>query len=416
MKKTLIRILRASAKALAALTIKKFKPTVIAVTGSVGKTSAKEAIYAALADAKRIRKSSANFNNELGVPLTVLGNWQSISKPAALFWLRVFAYSVWNLLAGSKGNYPEIIVLEYGADKPGDISHLMEIARPDIGVVTGIGTIPVHVENYPTGIEAVVKEKGKLISLLPATHVGCMNADDPFFDAIASKSRAQIQSYGFSEKAEVRIVNFSNMEEDERVTGISFKIQRGGAIVPFHIRNVFSVSHAYAVACAIAVADEFGINAVDVAAAIERGYRPVYGRSVLLEGVKDSQIIDESYNSSPLALETALRTLKNIGGRRRIAVLGDMLELGNFTVEAHEGIGKLVPYAADILITVGQRARFIAQKAEAAGMRGECIFSYDEAPEAGKKLQQIIKKGDLVLVKGSRSIGLDAIVEEIREM
>lgn len=414
MKNALLNLLQKWVWLMARLTVRRFKPHVIAVTGSVGKTSAKEALYAALAGYKRIRKTSANFNNELGVPLTIVGDWDRVSKPAAWFWIKVLFYAKLNLLFGSKKKFPEILILEYGADKPGDIGVLVDLARPHTAVLTGIGAVPVHVENYEGGIEAVVKEKGKLIVGLAGTDWAILNADDPHIQRLASKTKAKVVRYGIGADARIRIRYISHAREDGQIAGLSFKLEKEGTMVPITIRGAFSIAHAYAVSAAACVAERFGINLVEVAEGINRLYRPVQGRSTILEGVKKTQIIDESYNSSPMALETALRTLAHIEGRRKIAVLGDMLELGEYTIRAHEAMGELVPECADMLITVGPRAKFIAHRA-LKSMKEEKVLSFDTAFEAGRKLQEIMREGDLILIKGSRGVKLDRIVEEIKK-
>src|SRR3989344_3388657 len=174
-----MRILTAVLKILSRLTILRRKPLVIGIAGSAGKTSAKEAIYAAIYQKEPARKTSANFNNELGLPLSILGDWGKISRPVFLFWLKVLCVSGVRLIVPF-GAYPKVLVLEYGSDKPGDIQKLVEIAKPDISVITAIGAVPVHVENYSGGIEDVFREKAKIISCLTASKTAILNADDPF--------------------------------------------------------------------------------------------------------------------------------------------------------------------------------------------------------------------------------------------
>jgi UDP-N-acetylmuramoyl-tripeptide--D-alanyl-D-alanine ligase len=414
MKKRLLNFLKSVLKTLSKLTLKRFKPTVIAVTGSVGKTSSKEAIWSVLKSYQYARKTSANFNNELGVPLSILGDWEEISKPAWFFWLRVILSALISIINPRKSAYPKVLILEYGADKPGDIPNLLEIARPHVAVVSAIGQIPVHVENYPLGIEAVAREKTKLIFDLSVDDVAVINVDDPIAAKIKDKTRARALGFGFSAKADVKITNFKHLINNGVIEGMTFKLESGNASVPVVLKKAFSLSHAYAAACAACVASAFDINLIGAANAFAVYYKPVKGRSMILEGIKQTQIVDESYNSSPIALEMALKTMKEIRDIRKIAVLGDMMELGDYTAKAHEIIGQLVPECVDYLITVGSRAKFIAQKALKKKMPAQNVFSFEEPKEAGLKLQEIMKKGDLVLIKGSRVIGLDKIVEEVK--
>lgn len=410
-----VKLLSNILKILARLTIRRYRPQIIGITGSAGKTSAKEAIYAILSKKESTRKTSANFNNELGMPLSILGEWDTITKPVWFFWLRVLCISCVRLLYVA-GGYPKTLVLEYGADRPGDIEKLCDIAKPDIAVISAIGSVPVHVENYPGGIESVFREKIRLIQALNVSCTAILNADDPYFKKMCERTRAHIRSFGCAQHADIRITNFTHVRgKDGSLEGIACKIQHKNTIVPIIIPNAFSISHAYAVACAIAVALEEDIDIKESATYI-RSYHPVQGRSTLIRGIKHTQLIDESYNSSPLALETALRTLTLITPRRRVAVLGDMLELGDHTLQAHERAGEQVVEAVDILITVGMRAKFIAYKAREKGMKQEQVFICETADEAGKKLQELMREGDIILIKGSHSIGLEKVVEEVKEI
>jgi len=166
MKKIGLKILRFTLKSLARATLRKYQPGIIGVTGSVGKTSAKLAIGAVLGKYRKTRVSPANFNNEIGLPLTILSDYSAIT--GRLFWLRVILSSIKNLVL--RADYPEILVLEYGADKPGDLNYLLSIAQPQIGVITAVGEIPVHVEFY-SGPEEVAREKAKLVESLSSSGI-----------------------------------------------------------------------------------------------------------------------------------------------------------------------------------------------------------------------------------------------------
>ena len=414
MKQIALSILNTIVRFLARMIVARYKPTIVAITGSAGKTSTKEAIYAGLSRFKRVRKSAKNFNNELGVSLAIIGEWERISSPVIFFWFRVIGSALSQILFSSS-TYPEVLVLEYGADRAGDIDRLMDIALPDIAVISAIGTIPVHVEFYAAGVEGVVREKSKLATKLPAGKCVFLNADDTHTAEIKKRTRARIETFGFSEDATMRVFQFSHIYDKSTIRGALCKIQREGSIVPVTLPAVFSVSHGYAVTAALLVAQEFGINMVSAGEALSDAYEAAEGRSRIIPGIKNTQIIDETYNSSPLALETALKTLSLITTRRRIAVLGDMLELGDYSLKAHEKAGRHVVGSVDILITVGPRARFIGVNAKKDGMKEEMVYIFETAKEAKKVLQDIMKEGDIILVKGSRAIGLDTVLEEVIE-
>ena len=410
MKNFLLKILKWLLKTLAQLTIWRYKPGIIGITGSVGKTSAKEAIFAVLSQERRVRRSSGNFNNELGLPLTILGDWQEIK--GLFFWPKVILLSLLRVIF--KVSYPEILVLEYGADKPGDIRYLLKIAKPQIGVITAVGEIPVHVEFY-SGPEAVAREKSKIIEILPANGFAVLNSDDITVMEMKNRTRAHLMTFGFNEEAQVKISNFENQMEGEVPEGISFKLEYGGSFVPVKIKNNFGRAPAYAAAAAAAVGLIFGLNLVKISEGLVRYQAPPH-RLTLVKGVKNTWIIDDCYNASPLSMEAALEVLRDLKAKRKIAVLGDMLEIGRYTPEAHEVVGKSTAKIVDLLFTVGPRARFIAEAAEKAGLDKNKIFSFDTVLGVGKVLEHHLHLGDLVLIKASRAINLDKVVEEIKEM
>jgi UDP-N-acetylmuramoyl-tripeptide--D-alanyl-D-alanine ligase len=394
------------------------------------------AIKAVLEKGRRVRASAGNLNNEFGMPLAILGGWSeselklvSRATPAGtaraqklFFWFRVIFGSLWRAAFKSK-NYPDILILEYGADRPGDIKKLLKIARPNVSIITAVGEIPVHVEFY-AGPEEVAREKGRLIEYLPAAGTAILNYDDETVMNLEPRTRARVMTFGFNKGAEVKASRLENRMEGDRPVGISFKLEYKGAYVPVRLNNAFGRAHAYAAAAAAAVGLTFGMNLAAISDALAN-YEPAESRMHLLPGIKNTFIIDDSYNASPLSMHAALEALRDLPAKRRVAILGDMLEIGKFTIEAHEAIGKLAAESANVLVTVGPRAKFIAEAARAAGGvgggRGSArsakkisIVSFDTADEARKPVQELIKQGDLILIKASHAIALDKIVEEIK--
>jgi len=421
------KILKLILKLLAQLTIWRFEPQVIGITGSAGKTSAKETIFAVLKNHHRVRKSGGNLNNELGMPLTIIGDWSEkelklVSRDTPpgekkikklLFWLKVIFLAKIRLLFMKKSAYPEVLILEYAADRPGDIKYLLQIARPQIGIITTVGEIPVHVEFF-SGPETIAKEKSKLIEYLPANGFAVLNFDNEIVMKMQERTRARIITFGFAEGADLKITNFENHSENDKPLGISFKLEYGGSFVPVVLKNAFGKAQAYAAAVSACVGLIFDLNLVEVSEALSNNYQPAKGRMNLIAGIKDTYIIDDTYNASPLSMQEALDTLRDLPATRKIAVLGDMLELGKYSIEAHEAIGRLVGQIAEILVTVGPRAKFIAEAAKNSGLAENKILSFDTAAEAGRSVQELMKKGDLVLIKASRAVGLEKVVEEIK--
>ncbi len=408
MKQLFISLLKKKLKIIARLTLRKYNPGIVGITGNIGKTSAKEAVGAVLSSARRVRASSKNFNNELGLPLSIIGDWETVGGP--LFWVKVFLKSFTQLIVKNK-KYPEIIVLEYGVDRAGDMKYLLDIARPQIGVFTAMGDeMPVHIEFF-SGLEAIVKEKTKLLSQLPTTGFGVLNIDDEKVMTAREYTRANVITFGFSEKADMRISAFSNyVSEDDG--GISFKLTYGGSVVPVKIEGGLGRAPAYSAAIGASIGLIFGMNLIKISEALSH-FIPPNGRERVIRGIRRSIIIDDTYNASPSATKEALMTLKSLDAKRKIAVLGDMLELGKYTLEEHQSLGRMIPESADILITVGIRAKIIAESAEKAGFSKKKIFAFTNIHEAAMQLQQKVQRGDLILVKGSQGVRMERVVKEI---
>ncbi len=399
---------------IAKMYIWRFKPEIIAITGNVGKTSTKEAVSAVISKIKKVRSGKGNLNNEFGVPLTIIGDWADDyydSGSSLFFWAKVFVVSCWSLVFSH--DYPEVLVLEYGADRPGDIARLVRKYKPKIGIITAVGEIPVHVE-YFTDPDSVAKEKSKLITSFKSSEYAILNHDDPAVYQMKDKTKAKVMSYGFSEGATVRLSNFDyHFDENLKPDGVGFKVNYGTQItfVPFTIHGVLGKSQALAAGAATSVGIIYGMNLIQISEAMA-DYTGPKGRLRILKGIKNSTIIDDTYNAAPASSHLALETLKNLPAKRRIAVLGDMLELGKYTIEAHEAMGKLAGSIADILVTAGPRAKFAAY---AAGnqMDTKNIYSFINSDLAKLKVQDLIQEGDLILVKGSQGARMEKIVEEI---
>lgn len=409
MKNFFLKILRLKLRWLARLTISRYRPGIIGVTGSVGKTSAKLAIAAVLGTERKVRFAGGNFNNELGLPLTIIGPWEKVG--GIFFWIKVLFSGTWRLIFKSS-DYPEILVLEYAIDRPGDMSYLLSIAEPNVAVVTAIGEIPVHVEFF-AGPEEVAAEKGKIVESLPAGGAAILNYDDEIVMAIKERTKAETTTFGFEEGADIRIVNFKNKITDGRPDGISFRLDYKGQPLQVDIPGAFGRAQAYAAASAAAVGLIFGVNFLNISEALRR-YKPASHRMELMQGVRGSLIIDDSYNASPLSVQAALHALKDLPGKRKIAVLGDMLEIGKYTIQAHEKVGQIAGKIADVLVAVGPRAKFIAEGMRKTGVR-KVVMEFDTWEDAREPVQELIKRDDLVLVKASRAVKLDKIVEIIKE-
>jgi len=414
-------------KLLARWTLNKYKPIIIGITGSVGKTSTKDAVYSVLRNFKRVRAARENFNSELGLLLTILGEWKNYEQrlfglelkagenkgKKTLFLLKVFSLSVLRLIFAKKSGYPEILILEYGADRPGDIKNLVNIAKPDIGIITAIGKIPAHV-GYYSNIESVAREKRRLIEDLSTSSYAILNADEKLVLDMKSKTRAKIMSFGFDKSASIKISNFGARMDKDTPIGVSFKLEYETSFVPIKIDKCFGRQISYASSAAACVAVIFGINLVRVAESLIFHQSPKH-RMRILKGINSSIIIDDSYNASPLSMRAAVDTIKEIKAKRKVAILGDMLELGEYSVAAHEKLGKEVAQTFDFLVTIGAHARLIREAAGRVGLNKKNILSFDSVDESIKTIENLVKKGDLILIKASRGVGLDKIADIIKK-
>ncbi len=421
--KNILRIILAT---FARAMIHKHNPTIIGVTGSVGKTSARLAIYAVLKQKYRVRTAEKNYNNEIGLPLTILGiphHGRNILK-----WAYAFVRVIWRLSASVSDRYPQVLVLEYGVDRRGDMDISLAIAKPNIAVVTAIGGIPAHVEFFKDARE-IAAEKGKLIAALPVEGWAILNRDDCAAADMREKTPAHILTFGRESHAEVRIIfndapvknsasqnaalpDQSKAENTVLPKGIAFKLEYNGSVVPVRLEGAFGLPPAYAAAAAAGAGLALGMNLIEISEALA-GWRPPPGRMRLLEGKNHSRILDDTYNAAPDAMRSALETLRSLPGKRRIAVLGDMLELGRYAEQAHRAIGDLAADSADLLFCVGPRAKFIADAARRRGMSAERIFLFDDSLSAIEGLTPMIEEADLILVKGSQGMRMERVVKEI---
>ncbi|KKU19311.1 MAG: UDP-N-acetylmuramoyl-tripeptide-D-alanyl-D-alanine ligase [Candidatus Azambacteria bacterium GW2011_GWA2_45_90] len=409
MKNNMRRFLQHLLRILAAAVLKKYRPYVIAVTGSVGKTSTKEAIFAVSKSFEpKTRRSFANYNTEIGVPLTILSEKEKIRGFRS--WLKVILKGL--TLLALRLDYPKILILEMAADRPGDIKYLTEFVKPNVGVVTAIGEIPVHVEFF-SGPKAVAREKAVLIESVAPSGRSILNYDDEVVLEMKEKSRARVLTFGFSPEADVKATNYemrSPASGDQ--AGISFKLEYGGSFVPARLYDVFGKQAVYAVLAAASCGLVLGMNLVEISEAL-KNYQSPPGRMRIIKGIKNAWIIDDTYNASPLSTTAALEALRAIEGKRKIAVLGDMREIGKYSEEAHQTIGEKAAEFADLLFTVGEKARFIKSAAIQYGLSEEKIFHFDTQEEAGRALQNAVKQEDIILIKGSRAMKMEKIVEEI---
>lgn len=396
-------------RALAVRVLERYHPVIIAVAGSVGKTSTRCAVTAAISKAFRARMGAKNFNNEFGVPLTILGEKKTGGKnPFA--WLMILGRGTWLAWGPKQVGYPNALVLEMATDHPGDIAYLTAMAPPDVAVVTAVAEE--HTE-FLGDLDGVAKEEGMIVESLSEDGVAILNADDPRVAAMRSRTKAKVIMYGM--KGDVHAENI----ETETAMGTFFtrfdlvvKDTRATAT----LSGCVGEGNVYAGLAAAAVGVAMGMKTEHIPFSLA-AYAPPPGRLRPLPSANGALIIDDTYNSSPRAAELALQTLMKLpapGTPRRIAVLGDMLELGALSESAHRRIGALAASLnVDGLICVGERSTALCEEAKTRGLPAARIHHALDVREAAKWLEGELHVGDVVLIKGSRGMHMERAVKAL---
>lgn len=355
----------------------KFDLPVVAVTGSTGKTTTKDMIASILSKKFSVLKTEGNFNNEVGVPLTLF----RLSREH------------------------EVAVLELGMSALGEIERLTRISSPKIGVMTNVGEV--HLQ-YLGNIQRVALAKAELVYALGKDDVAILNIDDPYIRDMKKGIKARIITYGIREKAEVEAKEIENLREK----GMRFTLRIIEESLSLHLRclgyhNIYNALAAASAAYALGIKEEM----------IREGlshFQPLAGRMRIIK-IGGLTILDDTYNASPKSFIAAIETLENLSSRgRKVLVAGDMLELGKRAPLAHKETGAYVAHSGiDTLITCGNLAGYIAQGAMEAGMKEKRIVSCRNKEETGERLSSLAKEGDTILIKGSRATGMEEIIQKL---
>lgn len=355
-----------------------FAGPVVAITGSNGKTTTKEMCAAILSTRGPCLATRGNLNNEYGLPLTLL------EREAA----------------------HRHLVVELGMNHRGEIARLAAIARPTIGVITNVGTA--HIE-FLGSRDEIAKEKGDLVAALAPEGVAVLNADDARVREQAARTPARVLWFGISPEADVRAERVTPLGE----RGYAFDLVHGGERQAVHVAGLGEATVPNALAAA-AAARAAGCSLADIALGLA-AYRPISGRMEPLALPQNIIVIDDTYNANPQSMEVALRSLASLrGSSRGVAVLGDMGELGETADVAHRAAGRLVAeLGLDLLFALGPRAGQTAQGALEAGMAPERVHVGRDHDDLGASLREMLRGNDWVLVKGSRSMKMERVVDAL---
>ncbi len=409
MKKIVIKLLALFSRRI----IKKYQPKVIGISGSIGKTGVKEYIEFILKNKFRVRASIKNYNNEFGLPLSIIG----ISSPGKNIWgwLKVFGQALKLLIIKDK-NYPEVLVLEMGIDRIGDMDYLLSIIKPDIGILTNISHS--HIEYFGT-LEQIKKEKSKLLKNLNKNGMAILNSDNSYLKELVPELKNITLSYGLNEGADFRAKDISFVLPEDLLKadfyGINFKLEHEGSVVPINLSRAVSYSSIYSALASLAVGFSLGLNIIEMAEYLN-SIVPIIGRMNILPGIKNSIIIDDTYNASPESTLNALRTVEVIPKAmgRKIVILGDMLELGDYSDEGHNIVGKkIAEMKIDALFLIGSLAEKIGQTAIKFGFDKNNVFNFSKTEDAIEFIKNGILSNDLIMVKASQGMRLEKIVKTI---
>lgn len=349
---------------------RKLNLRVIGITGSVGKSTTKEVVAEVLGMRYRTLKSPGNLNNEIGLPLTIL----------------------------KLGSGYERAVLEMGFYVPGEIQFLCDIALPQIGVVSNVGTV--HAERAGSQ-EAIAKGKSELVQALPEDGVAILNFDDPWVRKMEEKTKARVFFYGLSPEADL----WADQIEGLGLEGIRFRLHYKHETVHARIPMIGRHSvHTALRAAAVGLNDS--LTWQEIFEGLSQGHAQL--RLVAVRSRTGALILDDTYNASPESMLAALNLLDEMDGRK-IAVLGDMLELGPYEKQGHELVGMRAAQVAKMLITLGPRAHIIADAARRAGMKASNILEFEELEPIVEWLNNNLSSKESVLIKGSHGLRMDRI-------
>jgi UDP-N-acetylmuramoyl-tripeptide--D-alanyl-D-alanine ligase len=362
---------------LAATLRNRFKGPVIGITGTSGKTTTKEMLASILSRIGEGHKSAGNFNNLIGVPLTLFG-----LRPEHQW-----------------------AVVEMGMSERGEIARLTEIAAPMIGVITNVGRA--HLESLG-GIDAVARAKGELFANLPPGGTALVNADDEYVLSLPVANGVRRVLFGLSAEAQVR-----GGQVSAHNGVIDFSLHLAGEVLPVRLPlpGRHNVMNALAAAAAAQVLD---VPGKQIVAGLE-SFKPCPGRMELVELPNDILLLDDSYNANPLSVRAALDALHDMGRKgRRIALLGDMLELGAAAGDLHREVGKIAAECVDWLFLLGELAREIGKGAADAGLNPAQIVVGESHQEVAARIGKMLQPGDRLLIKGSRGMRLEQVVALLR--
>lgn len=415
--KSLIRnILKRNVKS----ALERYNPTIIAVCGSVGKTTVRNLLAQSLREYGAVGSNRKNYNSEWGIIFSILQVEAPGKNP--LEWLKIMAKSF--AFGNLEEEFPDIWVLELGVDKPGDMDFFVQdFLKFDAVIFTFYGESPVHLENFES-VKDLVQEDLNALTALKDDGFVIANSDDPMQASMIKKHKDHIITYGLYE-ADVTLVDIQSeidMVDDKSVwdtygTAIKpilhQKISYRGGLVPFQVEYMFGTAQAKCLLPVVSFFIHEGVNLIEISQKITT-FQPVNGRMRFFEGIKDTLIIDDTYNAAPASVEEGLRSMEfiKLEGARKIAVLGSMMELGEKEIDEHARIGQVAAEHVDILVTVGDKM-IHAHKEFQFHKSYKAAIHVQEPEDAVDWIRMNVTPNDIFYVKGSASTHMERVVAEL---
>jgi UDP-N-acetylmuramoyl-tripeptide--D-alanyl-D-alanine ligase len=356
----------------------KFKIPFVAITGSSGKTTTKDMIASVLSEKYNVLKTEGNFNNAIGLPLTLFKLEKS----------------------------HEIAVIEMGMNSLGEIEVLADIVRPEAGVITNVGTA--HIEKLKNR-ESILKAKTEMFTYFNTENTAVINGDNDMLQNLHSKPY-KIIKYGLDSQNDCRAINIIEKGEE----GISFDVVYQGKTESYHV-HMPGIHNVYNALSAISIAKMYGLSKSEIDEGLKK-FKPSKMRMEIFKGIMNTKIINDAYNANPDSMQAAINVLASMETLgRRVCILGDMFELGEFAKDGHRKVGKYaVEHHVDVILAVGQMAKEIINGASMVGAN-QLLYSFDSISEVIDHLKELIKSNDIILIKGSRGMYMENIVESLRE-
>lgn len=396
----------------ASLVIKKYKPKIIVIIGSVGKTSTREMIYSLLSKKFFVRKNEKSFTNQIGIPLVIIGG--GFDGNIFVTWLKNIFVAFKILIKKTK--YPNYLILEVDNDKPEDLETIRKIFNPDFVVVTAIGDIPPHVEVFGDK-ESVVQSYRNYLHSIPNHTKIVFNKDDHYTRILSEEMNRQKIACTINGDGDINADNivylYGKVGETTVPTGISCDIGMKNSKQKITIFDSIGYHSQYATLLACGLGVFLNLDFYDNLSVLSK-YKVLPGRMRIIQGIKDTTIIDDSYNSSPVAINESLKAFGDLKvSGNKIVVVGDMLELGKYSSEEHKKLASKIKDISDFIICVGIRTKLTKEELLNHGFPKEKLEYFDSSIKAGQFLQTNIQKGDCVFIKGSQSMRMEKTVEEI---